>query len=304
MIAGELFRGPSRTGRLRQRRPPVRGIQEWSTRCSSWSIAVIAIMITSGGPNPRLRYTHRDAVAVHACPLADDPRDRHRVCLWLRPTFTPRLPPFARCSDSSLSRAPPVRCSCHPSCSRYGTTWQTVVCCTARPSGAAARREWTFWRCSPRTRIMRCSADRGVNGSPNRPNGYAENVASLTIVGVAVIAIAVWRYRFRPPRVWVGLTRFFALLALGPVRLGRRDQHIRAGPMGPSALSPDHHGDTDALPVRRAVDDALFVAVCVGACPHHGTSPGASPRGARCNRSCLGVRVDAVSAAPVFRACS
>jgi hypothetical protein len=46
--------------------------------------------------------------------------------------------------------------------------------------------------------------------------GFAENVASLTFVGLAVIAVAVWRYGFRPSRRWVALSVFFGLLALGP----------------------------------------------------------------------------------------
>ena len=49
-----------------------------------------------------------------------------------------------------------------------------------------------------------------------QPSGYIENVASLTLVGWAVVAVAVWRYRFRPPAVCVVLTTFFSALALGP----------------------------------------------------------------------------------------
>jgi hypothetical protein len=50
----------------------------------------------------------------------------------------------------------------------------------------------------------------------HQPGGYAENVASLTIVGIVVVAFAVRRYGFRPSRVWLVFTAFFALLALGP----------------------------------------------------------------------------------------
>jgi hypothetical protein len=49
-----------------------------------------------------------------------------------------------------------------------------------------------------------------------RPNGYVENVATITIVAVVVVALAVWRYRFRPPRLWVLLAAFFGALTLGP----------------------------------------------------------------------------------------
>jgi hypothetical protein len=84
----------------------------------------------------------------------------------------------------------------------------------------------TFWRSSPAgvdlLALFSPNPNHALFGGPwrewltGRPNGYADNVAALTVVGVAVIAVAVWRYRFRPPRVWVGLTAFFAALALGP----------------------------------------------------------------------------------------
>ena len=50
----------------------------------------------------------------------------------------------------------------------------------------------------------------------SRPNRFEENVAALTFVGIAVLATAVWRYRFRPPRVWLILTVGLGALALGP----------------------------------------------------------------------------------------
>lgn len=49
-----------------------------------------------------------------------------------------------------------------------------------------------------------------------QPGGFVENVASLTFVGVAVIAVAMWRSRFRPPLFWLVATGGFALLSLGP----------------------------------------------------------------------------------------
>jgi len=50
----------------------------------------------------------------------------------------------------------------------------------------------------------------------SRPNRFEENAASLTFVGLAVIAVAMWRYRFRPARVWVALTVCLGALAVGP----------------------------------------------------------------------------------------
>lgn len=83
-----------------------------------------------------------------------------------------------------------------------------------------------FWRSSPGgvdlLALFAPNPNHAWLGGPwrdwltTRPGGFTENVASLTIVGVAVVAIAVWRYKFRPPRTWLALTIFFGTLALGP----------------------------------------------------------------------------------------
>jgi hypothetical protein len=83
-----------------------------------------------------------------------------------------------------------------------------------------------FWRNSPPgvdlLSLFTPNPNHVLFGGPWRawlstqPSGYIENVASLTLVGLAVVAVAVWRYRFRPPAVWVALTTFFSALALGP----------------------------------------------------------------------------------------
>ena len=60
-----------------------------------------------------------------------------------------------------------------------------------------------------------------------QPGGFAENVASLTIVGIVVVALAARRYGFRPSRLWLVLTAFFALLALGPfIHVARVNTYI------------------------------------------------------------------------------
>ncbi len=46
--------------------------------------------------------------------------------------------------------------------------------------------------------------------------GYIENVASLTLVVLSVLAVAVWVYRVRLPWYWSGLALTAATLALGP----------------------------------------------------------------------------------------
>lgn len=61
----------------------------------------------------------------------------------------------------------------------------------------------------------------------SQDNGYVENVAALTIVGVLVVTVAVWRFRFRPPRVWLAMTVLFGALALGPfVHIGGVNTYV------------------------------------------------------------------------------
>lgn len=49
-----------------------------------------------------------------------------------------------------------------------------------------------------------------------QPNGFAENVASLTFVALIVLVIAVVYARFRPPRYWLALGVFATAVAAGP----------------------------------------------------------------------------------------
>ncbi len=48
-----------------------------------------------------------------------------------------------------------------------------------------------------------------------RPNAYLENVASVPLLAVAILALA-WRTGWRPSRWWPAFTIVFGLLALGP----------------------------------------------------------------------------------------
>jgi hypothetical protein len=49
-----------------------------------------------------------------------------------------------------------------------------------------------------------------------QPNGFAENVVSLSLVACVVMALAWWRYRPRVAAPWLALTAAFGALALGP----------------------------------------------------------------------------------------
>ncbi len=50
----------------------------------------------------------------------------------------------------------------------------------------------------------------------SRPGGFADQVASVSFVALAVIAFAWWRAGVRPSRFWIAITCFFASLTLGP----------------------------------------------------------------------------------------
>ncbi len=56
----------------------------------------------------------------------------------------------------------------------------------------------------------------GWNPQLERPTWYVEYTASVSLVALAVIAVAIWRAGYRPRAGWVVITIGFALLALGP----------------------------------------------------------------------------------------
>ncbi len=60
----------------------------------------------------------------------------------------------------------------------------------------------------------------------SRPNGYLENVASIPIVALVVLALS-WRAGWRPSRWWLGLALLFAALSLGPfVHVGGTNTYV------------------------------------------------------------------------------
>jgi hypothetical protein len=83
-----------------------------------------------------------------------------------------------------------------------------------------------YWRSSPKgidlIALFTPNPGNKLFGAPARAwltgqnNGYTDNVAALTIVATLLVAVAVWRYRFRPPPEWTAVAVFFGALALGP----------------------------------------------------------------------------------------
>ena len=49
-----------------------------------------------------------------------------------------------------------------------------------------------------------------------KPTIFVEYTASLSLVSLAIIGLAMWRVRYRPRKRWLAITIGFALLALGP----------------------------------------------------------------------------------------
>ena len=83
-----------------------------------------------------------------------------------------------------------------------------------------------FWRSSPRgvdllsfiTPNSQHPIVRWFTEDPltSRPTHFVEYTASLSLVAIAIIVLAMWRARYRPSTGWLAITIGFALLALGP----------------------------------------------------------------------------------------
>lgn len=66
-----------------------------------------------------------------------------------------------------------------------------------------------------------------------RPTVFVEYTASLSLIALAIIVLAIWRAKFRPGAGWLAITIGFALLALGPfVYVAGANTHVP----GPWAL--------------------------------------------------------------------
>jgi hypothetical protein len=113
----------------------------------------------------------------------------------------------------------------------------------ARLSDGGAFHGPIYWRSGPRgVDLLAFFTPNPANklfGMPwrawltSQDNGYVENAAALTIVGLLLVSFAIWRYQFRPPRVWLAMAIFFGALALGPfVWVGGVNTYV----LGPWAL--------------------------------------------------------------------
>ena len=126
-----------------------------------------------------------------------------------------------------------------------------------------------FWRSSPRGVDLLSFVTpnplhplvRWFTGDPLvvRPTHFVEYTASLSLVSLLVIAVAIWGAGYRPRKRWFILTIGFALLALGPfIYIAGTNTHVP----GPWALLRYAPGFGLArMPSRFAIVALLGVAV-------------------------------------------
>jgi hypothetical protein len=92
-----------------------------------------------------------------------------------------------------------------------------------------------------------------------RPTWFVEYTASLSLIALGVIAIAIWRAKYRPGAHWLALTIGFALLALGPfVFVGGANTHV-PGPWAVLRYVPGF--GLARMPTRFAIVASMGVAV-------------------------------------------
>ena len=126
-----------------------------------------------------------------------------------------------------------------------------------------------FWRSSPRgvdllsfvTPNPLHPIARWFSESPQTrmATWFVEYTASLSLVALAVIAIAIWRAGYRPPKGWVAITIGFALLALGPfIYIAGVNTHI-PGPWAVLRYAPGF--GLTRMPSRFAIIAVLGVAM-------------------------------------------
>lgn len=126
-----------------------------------------------------------------------------------------------------------------------------------------------FWRSSPAgvdllsfvtpNQLHPIARAIGIDPLADRATHFVEYTASVSLVALAVIAFAVWRAGFKPPRIWTAVTVGFGLLALGPfIYIGGFNTHVP----GPWALLRYVPGVGLArMPTRFALVALLGVAV-------------------------------------------
>lgn len=182
-----------------------------------------------------------------------------RLFIWWRPHF--ELPFDSQRSLIKVALIAAVACAGPLSPVLYGLGGRIAEGRFVTPS--------IFWRSSPRgVDLLSFAAPnplhpivRWLAGDPltMRPTQFVEYTASVSIVSLVVIGLAIWLAGYRPRKRWFVLTLGFALLALGPfIYIAGINTHVP----GPWALLRYAPGFGLArMPGRFAIVALLGVAV-------------------------------------------
>ena len=259
--------GLSRCARI-YRRAPVGG-RSWSRRIAVGAItavaALIAAILVTGGFE-----AHIAGLTIKAYTLYTPVLLLTLLCVWLlvlvvRPgvTCAPMLP---------LKRAIVGLLAAFAGCALPLVPF--FIALRARVLDGGRFHAPTHWRNSPAGVDLLALIMPNPNNPlfrgwlrpwiERQPGGFIENVASLTIVGVVVIAIALWRYRFRPSRLWLVLTIVFALFALGPFVHVAGVNTFVPGPWALARYIPVI--DSARMPARFAAPMMMALAIVFAQC--------------------------------------
>jgi hypothetical protein len=212
-----------RTVRIR-RRTQASGAPVWRGRALDMAIAVtflvvvsLALVINLGGVTEVRPFGLRVALSMHTPVLALMVLVIARVIARTRPSLGFRWP------------IPPADCLRLAGVAVVTTTVllsPVLYALSVRLADGGRLHAPIYWRSGPKgidlVALFTPNPGNKLFGAPARAwlsgqnNGYTDNVAALTIVATLLVALAVWRYRFRPPPVWTALAVFFGALTLGP----------------------------------------------------------------------------------------
>lgn len=198
-----------------------------------------------------------------------------RTVMWWRPHFELRTLVLSGTGSPST----PIRAGREPGSLIRAVLIAAIACIgplspvlyglTTRVSEGRFVSPKIFWRSSPpgvdllsfvtpnpQHPIMRWLTDDPLSLQPTR---FVEYTASLSLVALTIIVLAVWVAKYRPNKAWVAITIGFALLALGPfIYIAGANTHVP----GPWALLRYVPGFGLArMPTRFAVVASMGVAV-------------------------------------------
>lgn len=215
LIIGVLYCG---TSLLRVTRAPTRAPRAWV-----WTIDILIVcfggliagLVLGRGGEFTLLGVPIHARSLYTPVLVLTVLLTARAVLWWRPHF--EMPQFGPIPVKAILIAG-LACAGPLSPVLYGLTERVADGRFVNPK--------IFWRSSPRGvdllsfvtpnpqhPIVRWFTD---NQQTLNPTVFVEYTASLSLVAIVIIGLAMWLARYRPSKGWIAVTIGFALLALGP----------------------------------------------------------------------------------------